>query len=76
MSAADQPPHPGLTIRIYTVNPRTLERTSQYARRTLEPAKVPLAVSAWPPCSCPQCGGRPAFIGRRDAPPINPAGPQ
>jgi hypothetical protein len=74
MTITQQPSHPGLRIRIYTVDPQTLERTSDHAQVTIPASPTPMATCAWPPCLCPQCGGRPAFIGRRNAPPISPAG--
>lgn len=74
MSTADK--HPGLTVRVYRMNPATGQVTPVRSRTELPAAKEPAATWAWPPCSCPQCRGQAAFIGRRDAPPIKSAEPE
>ncbi|GAA2247498.1 hypothetical protein GCM10010145_13290 [Streptomyces ruber] len=49
--------HPGLTVAIYRVNPRTLERTP--VRTTiLPPADAPALDRGFPPCACPRCARR------------------
>lgn len=52
------PDHPGLAIRVYTVNPLTGERTPMTQRVVLPAATQPMTTAAWPPCSCPLCGSR------------------
>ncbi|WP_030883761.1 hypothetical protein [Streptomyces sp. NRRL S-1868] len=51
------PRHPGLTIKIYTVNSKTLER-GPATLFTLPPAKGPMDSSAFPVCECPRCRAR------------------
>lgn len=54
MTTAGLPPHPGLRIRVYTVDPGTLKRTGEYIRTTLEPSGQTMTTWAWPPCLCPR----------------------
>ncbi|MFF3327820.1 hypothetical protein [Streptomyces sp. NPDC002889] len=49
-------PNPGLTISIYRVDPRTLERSPAVARM-LPASDEPVMTSAYPPCACPHCTG-------------------
>lgn len=49
------PDHPGLTFRIYRVNPATLKRTPVRQRTAAAAATEPLVTSGWPPCRCPRC---------------------
>lgn len=49
--------HPGLTFKIYTVNPQTLERGPAVSF-TAPPAEGPMHSSAYPMCRCPRCGAR------------------
>lgn len=48
--------HPGLTIRVYTVDPQTLERTGDdKLPMAIAPAEEPMVTLAWPPCGCAPC---------------------
>lgn len=53
--------HPGLRLRIYHINPRTLARTSAVEIQA-RPSKAPMMSTAFPPCECLRCeklrGGR------------------
>jgi hypothetical protein len=51
------PPHPGLTVRIYSVNQATLERTEIRKRTALPADETPMLSMTWPPCRCPQHRG-------------------
>ncbi|GAB2799668.1 hypothetical protein GCM10027091_34050 [Streptomyces daliensis] len=53
------PAHPGLTFKIYRVNPHTLERGPATLVRA-KPSKAPLASQTFPPCRCgsPRCPDR------------------
>lgn len=48
--------HPGLTISVYRVDPRTLTRTPAVARM-LPASEEPVMSLAYPPCACPRCAG-------------------
>ncbi|MEU9285950.1 hypothetical protein AB0D57_14800 [Streptomyces sp. NPDC048275] len=48
------PTHPGLTIKVYRVNPETMERTP-VCSRSLPPADEAAFSMAFPPCCCPRC---------------------
>ncbi|SER55586.1 hypothetical protein SAMN05421870_102465 [Streptomyces qinglanensis] len=50
--------HPGLTIKIYTVNSKTLER-GPATLYTLPPARGPMDSSTYPVCECPRCRAHP-----------------
>ncbi|WP_328449870.1 hypothetical protein OG780_19345 [Streptomyces sp. NBC_00386] len=49
--------HPGLTITVYRVDPKTMERTPVRSR-SLPPAKEPVFSLAFPPCECSRCTKR------------------
>jgi hypothetical protein len=49
------PNHPGLTFRVYRVDPITGKRTPVRQRTAVAAATEPLATSVWPPCRCPLC---------------------
>ncbi|WNI19244.1 hypothetical protein [Actinacidiphila sp. ITFR-21] len=50
-------PHPGLTLRVYTVDAATGARTSGRPKTAVTPGPTdpPLAISIWPPCRCDRC---------------------
>lgn len=50
----EAPRHPGLTIKIYSVNPETLKR-GPVTLFTVPPARSPMYSSAYPECRCPRC---------------------
>ncbi|MEV6655024.1 hypothetical protein [Streptomyces sp. NPDC051219] len=48
--------HPGMTISVYRVGPRTFDRTPAVAR-VLPASEGPPMSLAYPPCACPRCTG-------------------
>lgn len=46
------PAHPGLTMRVYTVNPKTKQITSDSEQVAVPPSPTPMLSSNWPPCRC------------------------
>ncbi|MFF9273799.1 DUF6415 family natural product biosynthesis protein [Streptomyces griseosporeus] len=71
VSAAQDPPSPTMTIRIYTVD-RHGRITSDRGTVGVRPAAVLPVRDVWSPCACPKCrvetGGEPADpIDRNDA---------
>ncbi|MEU6347038.1 hypothetical protein ABZ883_39545 [Streptomyces sp. NPDC046977] len=56
-TANDASVHPGLIVRIYRVNPKTMQRTLPITR-TVPAADGPMITSLFPPCECDRCGGR------------------
>ena len=54
----EAPGHPGLSIKIYTVDSKTLQRGPAVSF-TLPPAKGPMESSVFPECECPRCRARP-----------------
>ncbi|MFF5009647.1 hypothetical protein ACFY3G_43320 [Streptomyces phaeochromogenes] len=48
------PTHPGLTIRVYRVDPETMEETPVCAR-TLPASDEAMMTVAYPPCGCERC---------------------
>lgn len=56
MKTSTPPPlsaHPGLTVRVYTVDPKTKQVTSDTGHIAIPPAHTPMQMSHWPPCRCP-----------------------
>ncbi|MEU9402960.1 hypothetical protein [Streptomyces sp. SID4985] len=50
----DEGSHPGLTIKVYRVNPETGQRTVVRPTRHVQPARdIPFSQS-FPPCACPR----------------------
>jgi hypothetical protein len=50
-------PHPGLTFRVYRIDPLTRRRTEVLPLTEVPPAGTPDLTSAWAPCACPRCAG-------------------
>lgn len=48
------PEHPGLRIKVYRVNPKTLVR-SRPVEWVARPSKTAMVSHAYPPCECPRC---------------------